>query len=462
MTAGLPSRVAAWYAAVFLCSVVAYGALWSSAPLRDGDSDQYLEVARDLADGRLDVLHVRSPGYPLLLTITGSGESATRALFYISLSLHFASVWLLGMVLCASGVRSSRLIAFGLLMTLPPYVEPAGYVMTENLAQFMLAAGAAGLLGWFRNQRLLLLVLGSLAFGYAGITRPVYQVLPVALAGGVLLAGWAAREIFPSGRSIFLSAVGLIGGFLIIVGGLSLYNWSTFGYAGVSPTLGFHLTTKTVRFVERLPDEYSTVRTVLLRVRDEELTRPGGRHDGTQTIWTAREELERVTGLDTPGLSAYLVKMNLALISRAPIEYLEDVARSLGSYWLPASGMLATFRSSILRWLWGVLHLTVVATFFAQAAALPAVTYFTSRPGPRRRGGLLPAETGTSFISLAYLVGGAIVAYTMVLSCFLDIGEPRQRRPTDALIVMMCFLGARAWKTLVSKDRLTTDAAGRA
>jgi hypothetical protein len=461
MIAGLPTRVAAWYVAVFVCALVAYGALWTSAPVLDGDSDQYLEVSRDLADGHLDVLHIRSPGYPLLLRMAGAGVSATRTVLYVSLFLHFTSVWLLGAVLCAAGVRSTRLILFGLLTALPPYVEPAGYVMTENLAQFMLAAGVAGLIAWFRNGRLVWLVMGSLALGYAGITRPVYQILAVALAGGVMLAAWTARGLFPSRRSVIVSAAALMTGFLVVVGGLSLYNWSKFGYLGVSPALGFHLTTKTVRFVERTPDEYSTVRTVLLRVRDEELTKPGGRHDGTQTIWTAREELERVTGLDTPALSAYLVKMNLALIRSAPIEYLEDVARSLGSYWLPASGMLATFHSSTLRWLWGVLHLIVVAIFFAQTAGISAVTYFAARRN-HRRGTVQPAHAGTSILGLAYLLTGAIVFYTMALSCFLDIGEPRQRRPTDVLIVMMCFLGAHAWKTLLAKDLPPINAADKA
>jgi hypothetical protein len=46
----------------------------------------------------------------------------------------------------------------------------------------------------------------------------------------------------------------------------------------------------------------------------------------------------------------------------------------------------------------------------------------------------------------AYVLSAAIVGYTMVLSCFLDIGEPRQRRPTDVLILLMCFLGAHLWR----------------
>jgi len=462
MMGGLPARVAGWYAAMFLSALVAYGALWNSAPVIDGDSAQYLEVARDLADGRLDQLHIRSPGYPAVLAITGSREAGTRALLYVSLSLHFVSVWLLAAVLCAAGVSALRLIAFGLLMTLPPFVEPAGYVMTENLAQFLLAAGLAGLQVWFRNQRHAWLIAGSLALGFAGITRPVYQVLPLVLAGGLIVSGWTARKLFPSRRLVLTSAASLVAGYLIVVGGLSLYNWSRFGYAGVSPALGFHLTTKTVRFVERLPDEYSAVRAVLVRVRDEELVRHGGRHDATQTVWAARDELAMVTGLDTPALSAYLVKMNLTLIARAPIEYLEDVARSLSSYWLPASGTLATFHSSILRWIWGVLQLTVVAIFFAQIVAIPSVKYFDARRTARRRGELPPAPGESSILDITYLLTGTIVFYTMLLSCFLDIGEPRQRRPTDVLIVAMCFLGAQAWRSLVLKDRRAENAAGRA
>jgi hypothetical protein len=45
----------------------------------------------------------------------------------------------------------------------------------------------------------------------------------------------------------------------------------------------------------------------------------------------------------------------------------------------------------------------------------------------------------------AWLLSAAIVLYTMLLSCFLDIGEPRQRRPTDVLLLFMCFIGAHVW-----------------
>jgi hypothetical protein len=51
---------------------------------------------------------------------------------------------------------------------------------------------------------------------------------------------------------------------------------------------------------------------------------------------------------------------------------------------------------------------------------------------------------------VAYLLAAAIVIYTMLLSCFLDIGEPRQRRPTDVLLLFMCFVGRTCAVTTVT------------
>jgi hypothetical protein len=67
-------------------------------------------------------------------------------------------------------------------------------------------------------------------------------------------------------------------------------------------------------------------------------------------------ELEDATGLSQPELSTFLVGMNLALIQRAPMEYLQEVARSFAVYWFPAAGRLAAMDSVAPRWLWVALH----------------------------------------------------------------------------------------------------------
>src|SRR6186713_2452417 len=96
---GLPARVAMLYMLLGLVSLAAYGLLWPGAPVMDGDSSQYIEVARDLRDFRIDDVHDRAPGYPVLLVLTGSSDAPTRMLFYASLLLHFGSVWLLALAL---------------------------------------------------------------------------------------------------------------------------------------------------------------------------------------------------------------------------------------------------------------------------------------------------------------------------------------------------------------------------
>jgi hypothetical protein len=184
---GLPRRVAAVYLVLFVAALGAYSVLWRNTPFVDGDSAQYQRVAQDLADLRLDSLHDRTIGYPLLLVLTGSAEGPTTALLVASLLLHVASIWLMALVLQAAGVGRRWLLAFGCLLVLPPFVEPSAWVMTENLAQFTLVAGFACLALGFTPSRIALLSLSALAFGYAGLTRPVYQALAVALAGLLLV-----------------------------------------------------------------------------------------------------------------------------------------------------------------------------------------------------------------------------------------------------------------------------------
>jgi 4-amino-4-deoxy-L-arabinose transferase-like glycosyltransferase len=439
---GLPLRVAMLYVVLGLASLAAYGILWPDAPAIDGDSSQYMEVARDLRDFHIDEIHDRAPGYPALLALTGSGDAPTRSLFRASLLLHFGSVWLLALALHATGASTRALTAFGILLTLPPYVEPAGYVMTENLAQFTLAAGLTGLVMWLAYRRRAWLVAASLAFAVAGLTRPTYQLLAIAIAATLVLLPSLGRRLGLVFRDALTGAIVLALGSIVILGGLCWRNQVTFGYFGVAPTFGLHLSTKTMSFVERLPDEYSVAREILVRERNVLLTRPGGTHDGTQTIWHAREELSKALGLSTPELSKYLVKMNLRLIAQAPLEYLDEVGRAYAAYWFPASGPLAAMNSPILRWSWVLLHLIVLAVFFVQLTVAVGITALEMT---RTTSGVV-----LSVLSLpvaAYLLAGGIFLYTLLLSCFLDIGEPRQRRPTDVLIVFMCVLGVYLWRS---------------
>ena len=147
---GLPFSTATTYALLFAIAFAFYSLLWSNAPIMAPDSPSYLKAAEDLSDFHIDQLNSRPPGYPLLLILSGT----TRALFYVSLAFHVASIWLIAAVLYALGVTGPGwLVVFALLCLLPPYTEYAAFVLSDNLSEFLLIAAFSSLVFWFLRGR---------------------------------------------------------------------------------------------------------------------------------------------------------------------------------------------------------------------------------------------------------------------------------------------------------------------
>lgn len=466
--AGLPRQTAILFISLFGLALFLYLTLWPQAPVVAGDSRGYLFVASDMKDGRIDSLNYRPPGYPLLLLFSGSDEmSPVRALFVLSLVLHFTSIWILAGVLHAAGLSRTALGLFAALLLLPPYVEPAAYVLTENFAAFMLAAGFGGVIFWHRDARKPWLLLAAVAVGYAGLIRPTYQALSVAIAGVLVsmpyLCGWSARMR----RRAATAGVALIAGSLLFVGGYSYLNYAKFQHFGLSLTVPFDsatLSTRTARFVERLPDEYGRVREVLVRARDADLLRRGSQHTGYGYLSAdgVAQELTELTGLEGPALARYMLRLNLLLIREAPLEYLYDVSRAFGAYCFPNATTLANMDSRVLQMLWAGLQFGIIGMFLVSLlmlagglpywAAYAGVAPFGTDSRPR----VLPISSLQAF---TYIIAGTIVFYTALLSCFFETGDPRYRAPTDGLIMAMLFLGLHVyWRSIASAKQIGESA----
>ena len=430
----MPARTRLTLLGLSAAAVALYAVIWPTVPAIDGDSHQYLEVARDLADGRLDALHDRAPGYPILLALTESTDQPTQALKYVQLLLHVASVWLLCALCHQAGAPHRWLVVMGGILLMPPFAEPAGSVMTETLAQALLVLGVWLVVTGLSRKALAPVALASLVFAYAALTRPVFQLMPFALAAAIVIvarAQWRAAAVVVLGSSV-------------VLGSYAWFNHQRFGFFGVTDTAGFHLTTKTIAFVERLPEEHRVVREILLDERNRQVARRGSLLIGTQTIWHARARLEQATGLSQPELARHLLRLNLLLIRKAPIEYLQEVARSAAVYWFPAATGLSGMGHRLTRWVWLGVHVLVVGLFFTQLVMLAG----------RPRTPAEPDAAGASALQTwAYVLAVTITFYTMALSCLLDIGEPRQRRPTDVLLVLAWVMGAVRY-TLVLPGRL--------
>jgi hypothetical protein len=425
--------------------------MWRAAPVLRPDSAGYMHLAQNLGNFHLGDMSLRTPGYPILLVLTGASRQPTHTLFYVSLALHLISIWLLAHILSSLGLGHRALLIFAALLLLPPYVEASGYVLSENLAEFCLAAGFGSLSYWFFSKHTSLLWISAASFAYAALTRPTFQ------AAGLLLASylWISPRLFPSiglsSRQSLRAALILVLVPSAVMGVYSILNYVESGYFG-STALSLGLSTRTVRFVERLPDGYAKTREALIRARNADLIQTGSSHTGYQSTGRALGELQETAGIRAADIPRHLLKVNLLLITTAPLTYLQEGAYAISSYWFPQARPLANMNSRLVQLDWAIFHFLVVFCFALQLFVLGGTQFlqlsrrmFGSRGEPLRILVTTPQQIVTYYLALT------LVVYTMLVSCFVQTGDPRYRIPTDPIIIFLVFLGGHIWINAVRR-----------
>ena len=404
-------------------AIAVYAALWPDAPFRDTDTTEYLQAARAIATGHLEVYQPRTPGLPLFTLLAGTG----RAFFLLSLALHMTAVGLLAAVLRGMRVSGRLTALFAAAAVLPSFVQKDAYVLTEGLFEFLTAAGFAAL--WGRRLSPTRLMLGGTAFALAALTRPQGQLLPFVFAA-LLLFYYGRREGLR--RAAYLLAP-----FCLLVGSVMVNNLVRYGNPNLTYDLGFHVGTRTVTLFEDIPDPQ--VRRVMVETRNAAYGDPN-----RNPIWTSlytRPELMKLTGKTAPELAGYMLQIHLHLILGHPLAYLEEVGRATIHFWLPDLSK-RTNRRAAVRVVSTATQLTLSALFLALAVLWTGL-------GMARR--LLPpapawlADTPQRFL---FTAGMATVAYTEALCTALDMGEARYRSTVELVMLFLLvaaadFLGKR-------------------
>lgn len=423
------------------------GGSWSDAPIVQKDSLGYLAVSKDLTDGRLDELHLRTWGYPLLLLATGSGETPARALFFVSLAFHVVSIWLLAVLLVDSRVHRNLVWLFVFLLLLPPFVEPAVFVMTETFTSFLMVLGVVGTaLGIVRKKKAWL-VLAGVGWAYAGLVHPTFQALSVFVVGCLVISWLALPWARLKWRMLATSSTILLALFALLIGGAMVKNRVSFDYVGLTPFTGLALSTKTVRVVEELPEEYAAVRGALIAARDADLIAPGSSHMALSYIWRAHDEISQITGLKGVQLSQYLVKLNLTLIKTAPLSYLQEVFLTAAAFWSPSSGQgVASMGSNLFHGLWALLDLLLIILFFVQLLLVGGGTILArfQRLVAARPASEVLSTRWLQLRTLGYTLALSAVIYTTMINAFFGPGMTRYRAPVMPLVIFLSMIGLDA------------------
>jgi hypothetical protein len=416
-----------------------FGVWQQEALLLRQDSYGYIEVAKDLSDGSLDEIHNRTIGYSILPLLTGITDdtSSTVALFGLQLMMHFGAVAFAAYTLRA--LRVNYLPAIAVLIVLgvePLIVGAAGLLMSETFTIFLLVIGTGSLLLYLSGRSVLFAVLSALCLGYVGIVRPTFQLQTVVTGGILALAALTAPTL--RRRSIIAAALNVALA-VLFVGGLMVYNRQTFGFSGLTPLAGYNLATRTSHALELIPDKYAEAREIMIRYRNETVstephqTNPIGY---TRYIWAAVPELKQTLGMNDLELAEFLTSINADLIRRAPNLYMEEVSIAVGNYIQPFSPGRELV-SGVTLLLMSAFHLAKMIFLLAMIglALGGLLVYLTAGKSVR---GFVSARLSdydrVKFIGIALWVMLSI--YNMVISVAMDVGSPRQRLPTDILLIM--------------------------
>jgi len=432
-------RICGVYLLMGIMAILFYISFWKEAPKIVADSPGYMEVAQDLVDWHLDHKHLRPIGYPILLVLTHSAEKPTRLLFVVQLVLHILSIGLFLIVLSRiKGISEVNLLIFIILLLLPPFVDPTAYVMTEHLSRFMLVLGIVGLLQFLKTYHWFWLILSSLSFMYAGVTHPIYITLPPI----IIIALLFVRFVFPwvrlKWREIVLSFIGLIG-----IWGLPYVYLKTRGYMGsLVPdfsALGAAFSSKTVKVLERLPDEFAPVRKVLIEVRNYDLIH-GESHTAASYMNKAAKKVAEITGLQGKELARYISKLNWILIRKAPLHFLHEVFMTMTNFWIPSTGEMASGGRAILKLIWSLIYMVIFILLWIQFIILIGITILIKSKRFIALSRIPPLET-IKLRTLGYVLSWAVIIYVWFVSCVLGMGDVRYRQPVETLMVFACLLG---------------------
>ena len=455
MAKGSPRR---WIMALALIGLAQRMAFWLVySPASFGDTPSYMRLAEALQQSGLGSYDgTRVPGYPAFLALLGRDPGmvwlAQMALGWGASMLLFSLGWkttgsprlgaaaamlynlTAGLVLFEANLLSETLTAFLVLLSLALLAALDRRVAREwegdraggrrRLAEWGLAAG-----------------LGITA-ALAGLTRPLFYILPPVLAPFIWLAGGLSRRAgrpvvvrAEAGRRIArLAAFGLPS--VLLLGGWIL--WVDRTYEMLSPTTmgGYHLVQHTGEFFEYLPDEQATLRDTYLKYRDAQIAARGTQ---ANAIWDAIPELSAVSGLSFFGLSAELQRLSLQLIRQHPLLYLENVVEGwidfwkAPVYWDSAGLRLAGLRPLFSGW-----------ALFGRGLSLAANAVFLLASAGAVVSRSLRARLGLDGFSVA--LGGTIWTASVVQTLADHGDNPRFLVPLQAVVMLAVLRALWSWR----------------
>jgi len=379
----------------------------------------------------------RTPGYPLILVLTGSADRSTHVLFFLQLAMHILCACLMVDIARQVGVGRNGRIALAALLQAPVVMIRVVYEGTEATSAVLLT-----LLCWLLlrpvepGHRLRRALAVGITCGASAMVRPTFALLfvPAAIIGYLL---WRDPEA-EHDRSWAAAGVVIVPS-LVLVGGLMALNGVRFDSPSLTPLTAYHLSSRTSPYVENLPLSYEPARSVLIRERNRALLR-GESRAPANFIWRARPALARATGLKGRALDRYVMRMDIELIVHNPFAYLDTVKTASVNYTNLDSQPAVLGLGRPAAWTQEALHQMLLFLFVGVLALIPGLT--------------LARRVSPAMVRVL-AVGLALSVYTGLVSVLVETGTARLRSPSEPILALMFVVAISAVRPAL--DGLRSD-----
>ena len=288
------------------------------------DSSGYIELAERLTDFNLEgYLGTRSPGYPILLALSGNS-------LIIAITVQFV----LGIVNAIYQYRTLQLLNFttkvSLITTLVfncllHVIFYETNILTESFTLFFVTLIFYFIIkGLYTEHKLKNSIILSLLIGFLILIKPFYIFLPFLIYGFYTLKNFSFSKIINIRLILFIFP-------LLSFLGWSYVNKVNTGYFVSTTYWGINIAQNCVYFAEKCPEEYKEIGDTYADYREKIIAAD---KDVAMTIWFARPELMGMTKLSyLPDFSAKLSEYSKATIKKNPIDYSKQVFVSWRDFW---------------------------------------------------------------------------------------------------------------------------------
>lgn len=304
--------------AVVVLAIAVRGAAMARGPGRFDDPDNYLRLARSIADGQGLSLAgrptaYRPPLYPMLLApfVALLGDRAIAGVAVLHLFLGAGTTLLTAAAARAMGLSRGRSIAAALIVACDPVlISQSRSIMTETTTAFFMALALLGV----ARARAPGAILAGAGAGLAALTRP--SALPGALL--VAIAWSIAGRRKPPG---FVPAALYLATTFLVIAPWAARNLWVFGEPVWTTTHG--------GYTLALANNPTYYRDVL--------------HARSEQVWTGHDQWlwfdqvnRRTAGMTEPQADRYLRNEVVELARARPVDFLAAAVDRLARFWAVA------------------------------------------------------------------------------------------------------------------------------